>query len=169
MKKSQIRILFYILIVALIATQAFLIYQKIEHQKNIENEIIRMRDLPLKYINGSKYVHDNNKKVVIILFNSECDHCQSELKDIRNHVEAFRAVDVLLVSTESLNEIKSFAMQSGLHTYPNFHFANISSENLHTTFGVVLFPHMYIYNTDKSLLKEFKGETKVDAIIKYIK
>ena len=175
MNKAKIKAAVYSLIIVGASVFAFLTYQKIQHRNLIRKKILQLKPLSLLDIDSTKYIYSTSKykyntsgKVVIILFNSTCEHCLAEIEDIKKHIESFRSTDVLLVSTESPAEIRSFAEQSGLSGFPNFHFANISFDDLYERFGVASYPHIFIYDTDKNLVKEFKGETKVDAILQVL-
>lgn len=175
MDRKKLKAAVYGLAIVAASVFAFLIYQKIQHKNLIQKKILQLKPLSLLDISGSKYIYstrehtyNTSKKMVIILFNSSCEHCQAEIEDIKNHIGSFQSTDVLLVSTETPAEIRSFAEQSGLIGLPNFHFANIRFDDLYEQFGIASYPHIFIYDADKNLIKEFKGETKVEAILEVL-
>ncbi|MFM7853102.1 MAG: hypothetical protein ACKO96_14580 [Flammeovirgaceae bacterium] len=47
-------------------------------------------------------------------------------------------------------------------------FAKINTEVVFDTFGSVSIPHIFIYDNEHKLIKEFKGETKMEAILQYL-
>jgi hypothetical protein len=44
----------------------------------------------------------------------------------------------------------------------------LTPEESYKAFGPTSVPHLFIYGPDKELRKEFKGETKIDALLKYL-
>jgi len=44
----------------------------------------------------------------------------------------------------------------------------MNADDLYNYFGSVSTPHIYIYNNERRLVKEFEGETKTSAILKYL-
>lgn len=109
-----------------------------------------------------------NGPLVLIYFNSECDHCQYEVQDIKKNIAGFSKATVVFMSSESLAKINAFAQSSGLKDFPNVFFTKISSNDAFTAFGPLGVPHVFIYGRDKVLRKEFKGETSAEVILKYL-
>jgi hypothetical protein len=35
-------------------------------------------------------------------------------------------------------------------------------------YGSLSVPHLFLYGADRKLIKEFKGETKIEAILQYV-
>ena len=68
----------------------------------------------------------------------------------------------------SIMAIKAFGQTYGLLGQENVYFAHIPGEKVLITFGSVSVPHIFIYDKYGALQKEFKGETRIDAILKYI-
>jgi hypothetical protein len=50
----------------------------------------------------------------------------------------------------------------------NIKFLKINRDNVFENFGPLSTPHILIYNEDSKLVKEFKGETKIEAILQYL-
>lgn len=109
-----------------------------------------------------------NKPLVLIHFNSECDHCQYEAKDIKKNAESFSGANLVFMSSEPLSKIESFAHEYGLGNYRNIFFTKIDAGHATTTFGVLSIPHVFIYGPDKVLIKEFRGETSAAVITKHL-
>lgn len=72
------------------------------------------------------------------------------------------------MSSENISIIKKTSEDFGLAGLTNIHFTKINARDVFDTFGSVSVPHVFIYGKDSKLIKEFKGETKVEAILKYI-
>lgn len=106
--------------------------------------------------------------LILIYFNSECDHCQYEAQDIKNNITFFSKATLVFMSSEPLARINAFAQTTGLIDHTNVSFTKITSHDAFTSFGALAVPHVFIYGSDKKLIKEFKGETKAEAILKYL-
>ncbi len=108
-----------------------------------------------------------NKPTVIVFFNTECEHCQYEAKEIAQHRAAFEGINLLMISSEETSKIKAFITK-----YQLINFVKPLQMDIKTmvdTFGAVSIPTIFIYDKDHQLIKQYKGETKVASIIKHIK
>lgn len=69
-----------------------------------------------------------------------------------------------MVSFNTINEIKVFAKQYGLN-YPNLTFLQDPKYEFKKWFGKTSVPAVFVYNAQHKLVKEYHGETKIEAII----
>lgn len=106
--------------------------------------------------------------VVLIHFNSGCDHCQYEAAAIKASMNKFNSAQLVFFSTEPITVIRQFSEQYGLTGYFNIHFTKINAADVTATLGTLAVPHLFIYGADRKLLKEFRGETKPEAILKHL-
>ncbi|HRJ31408.1 MAG TPA: redoxin domain-containing protein [Cyclobacteriaceae bacterium] len=106
--------------------------------------------------------------VVLIHFNSGCDHCQYEAAAIKASINKFKGAQLVFFSTEPITVIRQFSEQHGLSEYVNIHLTKINAADVTATLGTLAVPHLFIYGADRKLLKEFRGETKPEAILKYL-
>ena len=128
-------------------------------------------DLPVMEVSTTdgKQVRLNNLagKVILILFQTECDHCQREASAIQENISAFKNYTLFFITTTALPDIDAFATQYKLKGYDNVHFCTTSNQMVLNSFGPIDAPSMYIYS-DKILVKAFNGETDINEILKYI-
>lgn len=106
--------------------------------------------------------------LLVILFNSECDFCQQEARDIQSNIEALGETKVLMVSTESFRQIQDFQKRFKL-IHPNIQLARIEPEKAHQKFGKFSFPKLFLYNPEGDLIETFNGRTKMSTIIGELK
>ncbi len=128
---------------------------------------IRLAQLPeivLTGLDGSEFSLPSDKPLVLIYFNSECDHCQRELKDIREHIELFSSSSVVLMSSQSLEEFTSFANGLNFVNSPNVRFGRIRPEQLAETFGQLALPQIFLFAGNGKLITLFSGEKKASEI-----
>jgi thiol-disulfide isomerase/thioredoxin len=105
---------------------------------------------------------------ILIIYFTECDHCQREATEIANKLKAFEKYDLWFLSTDPFPNIERFANDYKLVNQPNVHFARIEFEDVATYFGSIPTPSVYIYSESRKLVKAIKGETPVDNIIQYL-
>ena len=106
------------------------------------------------------------KKLILILFQSSCDHCQAEGQQIRENIKAFEKYTLYFVSADASNQIKNYAENLGLDKIENVHFASTDVQQILDIFGPIQAPSVYIYSDKGKLIKSFVGQTDIDNIIK---
>ena len=110
----------------------------------------------------------NQKPTIIIYFNTECEHCQYEAKEIVKYQEKFKGVNLYMLSAENIAQIKSFAHKMNLDKISNLEMGKITVKDSFEKFAFTTIPDILIYNASGELKKHFKGETKIEAILKYL-
>ncbi len=107
-------------------------------------------------------------KSIIVLFQPDCDHCQREAVQIREHLKAFRDYNMYFVSSAPIEEIEQFSEEYNLKGNPNVFFAYTDLMNILNNFGAVQTPSLYIYSEEQKLIKAFNGETAIGQILQHI-
>jgi protein-disulfide isomerase len=111
----------------------------------------------------------NTKPTVIFYFDPHCEHCQNEAKELKKQAQAFQDAQLLWLSTERLWVLREFEKEYALQkTIPSLTIAQISPQEADKQFGFRTVPTILIYDAEGNLAKKYVGETKMDAIIKYL-
>ena len=105
---------------------------------------------------------DIASSTILIFFNSECEHCQWEMEEIGKNIDQFYQHRLMLTSFEPENEAISFLKNHGLSDY----YVKSSPEKVMSSFSGGV-PQTLIYRKGK-LVRHFKGEVKIEAIIKVL-
>ena len=136
------------------------------------NSVAGQNDLPQMVVtkpDGSQLnMNEMTGKIVLILFQTDCDHCQREAAAIQENISAFKPYSVYFITTSSQQQIDTFAKKYRLADYPNVHFCLTTSESILDNFGPIDTPSLYIFSSDRKLVKSFNGETPIGEILKYI-
>jgi glutaredoxin len=158
------------LILSILATISFFSYQsyrKIEAKKIFTEQV--------KYLPSSSIFQWIGKKpkmnefsTIVLFFHPECEHCQYEAKAITEKQKEFAGVNLWWISIADSSSIKTFDKKYTLETHPNTYLACLKGEKITQVFGSISVPHIFIYGKEQTLQKEFKGETKVEALLKYV-
>lgn len=140
--------------------------------KKQENEKIVKNDLPditLNLIHGkSLKATALPGKAVLIFFGPDCDHCQRQAESIRKHIDVFNNYSLYFIASNTELEIIRFAEDYKLQGYPNIFFAQAEVAEVIGKMGPMSVPGIYIYSSEKRLIKNFDGETAVDEIAKFL-
>jgi len=105
---------------------------------------------------------DPSQKTVLMYFNSDCHYCQYEAKEIQAHKSEFKPYQLAFISFEAADSAINFLAAHDLAQ----HYLAVEPDKLTATIrgGV---PQVFIYKSGK-LSKHFKGEVKVEAILKVL-
>jgi thiol-disulfide isomerase/thioredoxin len=168
--KKYLKYFVGLIVSSLIAFLAFKIYSKLESKKAIEQNTKFIPTLLLKNIDNQSINLKRNagKFQFLFFFNSECEHCQAEATLLQKHLAEFQKAEITFISIEPIQNIKSFASKYKLINQTNITFCHIEPDVLGKQFGTLGFPTFFIYNPQNELVKKYVGETKVEALAKYL-
>jgi hypothetical protein len=105
---------------------------------------------------------------ILILFNTDCDHCQREAKEISEKIDAFKNYQLLFIAADTLDQIANFSKAYNLADKPNVKFGRAEYQDVFINFGSIPTPSVYIYSRERKFVKSFLGETPVEELIKYL-
>jgi peroxiredoxin len=109
-------------------------------------------------------LRDVENKMMVVLFQPECDDCQREVTQIREHLDAFQGYKLFFISSHEVSVIQKFAVDYKLSNAPNVAFGQTSVEAVIANFGQIPAPSVYIYDDQGKLIKKFNGEADVNLI-----
>ncbi|MCU0447027.1 MAG: TlpA family protein disulfide reductase [Microscillaceae bacterium] len=107
----------------------------------------------------------SGKPTLVIYFNSECEHCQYEATELVKNASKLESANIILVSTELIAKIKAFYQKYNLFKIKHLQILKTTSQAFYDYFGETGVPSIFIYNSDNQLIKHFKGEAKIEAIL----
>jgi len=162
------------LIVAFATSIGWMAYSSIQTLKKNEQRLERVSVLP-QLIFESIDSHENRldligdgRPTILVLFNSQCEHCQYETKSILSNIGAFEGVQLVFVSEESMDQVENFGKAYGLIGLPKITLGRADITHLIDLFKTISYPNIFIYGSDGKLIKEFKGETRIDLILELL-
>jgi thioredoxin-related protein len=139
-------------------------------QQPIEPEVKNERPvMTFTLLDGSKIdAQSLNEKMVLILFQPDCDHCQQEAKQIKNRLEAFKDYQLYFISSHPMEIIEKFAKDYGLYKKENVHFGATTVESVLDNYGAISAPSIYIYTKEGRLVEEFEGQVDIEMVIRHL-
>lgn len=156
------------ILVTLVLFMIYGIVEKIIANKSMVDKIQSLNVGPLFKMDSTHYKANPSTPTVLIYFNSTCEHCQYELAEIKKNTSLFENISIVLMSFENIDLIKKVGDDFEMGRTPNIEFVKINRDDVFETYGSLATPHIFIYAKDQKLIKEFKGETKIDAIVKHL-
>lgn len=149
----------------------FSIIKRIKQKNRIENKIQTIPEFIFCDLLGeefnSSYINNNNS-CLIIYFHPECEHCHYEAEQISLNIDQFYNFQIIMISPASRENVKDFANNYHLLEFDNITVLIDTLDVFHNTFGPNPFPTTFIYNKERKLVKQFKGEVKIEALLKYL-
>jgi len=143
-------------LVIIISTISFISFVYLAKQRNYKKYKL-MPDFSFSTIHNKTQNTSNLPKYngyVVQIFNPECEICQNEATDYFKHNDLLQNICILMLSPDSIQEIKNFASKHQLYNTDNFLFGHIDKEEFERHFGSVLIPTLFIYNSDKKLINK---------------
>ncbi len=164
---GKIKLIFGGLSLVVIGLLLFLICKSLDKKNQTLINIQKLPNFHFKTLDGADYSKNNiaeNRPVIIIYFNTECEHCIYEVKEITKNIERFLSYQIILTSSETTNKIIDFKEINNLKNYSNITVLQVNDNDFYNSFGTLAIPSVFIYSEKHLLTKHFKGEVKIDAI-----
>jgi thiol-disulfide isomerase/thioredoxin len=161
-----------ILIVGVISVSLVSCKTETKKQDGQSNQTSEINELP--YLNFNKITGELTStrslpgSSIIVLFKSDCSHCQEEATHIQEKIDAFSNYQLFFISSDSIHQVIDFAKKYGLLNKPNVHFGTADYRDIYTVFGSIPTPSIYIYSRQRKFVKSFLGTTPVEDIIKFL-
>jgi peroxiredoxin len=157
------------LFISILSYFGFQIFTKIQHKKELAENIKTLPSFECQNINGTLFTNLNlnaNASKLFIYFNSECDFCNEEAKMIKENIDKFNNTQIIFISFEIIEKIKQFATTYQLNSYDNVTFLRDTKITFATTFDVKSMPCIVLYDKDNNLIEKIQGQTKAETLIK---
>lgn len=103
------------------------------------------------------------KPTLLIYMNSECEHCQWQLRELVKIEKELESVQVILVSIEPLDSLHNFLAGIPFQKAELFKPCEIPPEKVREVFGSTGTPQVFIY-MENQLVKHFTGEVRVGLL-----
>ena len=166
--KKTLKILLPILIISLIAFMGYKVVSKINHKKQVAENIKKMPAFSYLTLENKIFTNENlvkGKPTLFIYFNSECDFCNHEAEMVQQNIEELKAIQVVFISYEPVEKIKQFANNYKLLNYDNIYFLSDSKISFATTFDVKSMPCLVLYDKENNLIEKIKGQVKIETVL----
>ena len=106
--------------------------------------------------------------VLFISFNTDCDHCQHEVEDIKKYIDEFKNVQIVMVSRQSKKEVYSFYRAKRINEYPIIMLID-SGNQLHKLFDFNYIPMLRQYDAKWKRIAAYNQQAPVIRLIENFK
>lgn len=108
-----------------------------------------------------------NAPAMLVYFSPTCDHCQAFTRHMLEKKDAFKNVQIVMVTHLPVADIKKFEGEFELLKYPNIKTGTEGNAFLVPRFyDIRTFPFVALYNKKGLLQATYRQEPSVEAIIK---
>ncbi len=166
--KKTLKILLPILIISLIAFMGYKVVSKINHKKQVAENIKKMPAFSYLTLENKIFTNENlevGKPTLFIYFNSECDFCNHEAEMVQQNIDQLKDIQVVFISYEPIEKIKTFATKFKLLHHANIYFLSDSKITFASTFDVTYMPCLVLYDKENNLIEKIKGQVKIETIL----
>lgn len=172
MHKGKLKNIILILALGISVLLGYQIVKKFQEKQKLVQSIETIPNFSFKTLDDSlftkEHLHDG-LPTVFLYFNSECEFCQHEARNISENIHLLKDIQLVFVSTEPIEKIKEFSEQNSLEKIKNVNFLHDGYHNFSILFQPSSIPFNLIYDKDQKLLKIQKGQLSVHGILKIIK
>jgi peroxiredoxin len=156
----------FIMLIVLKITKKIVLKNEINKQENYLPEfgLQCLDDTSMKNITV-----DYNESLIINYFNTHCDFCFHEIKDIITHKHLFTNDNILLVSDQPIDTLIKFKKNMQIDSFPFITIGKVNYPDFVEKFGNVIPPTTFIYDSNKRLIKKHKGQVRAPVVADDIK
>ncbi|MEM6736954.1 MAG: redoxin domain-containing protein [Bacteroidota bacterium] len=164
------KLLIIVPILAIVTLTIFAV-SGIRHKKEVQSGISQFPDIELKSLSGTDIrIKDSLRAfsipTAVILFSTQCDFCEYEMKEIIDNISDFPAnCKILLLSSENIVDLRLFHDKYKIYDYEILSVYQLSNEQISKKFGTVSTPAIFVYDQNGALVRQFTGETKAAVLI----
>lgn len=165
----------FLIIVVLLAAMFLFVMSTCQSYKNKKEGITKIQTLQhlcMESLNGGQVCIDGfnpDQPTVIIYFHPECEHCQYEAQEMGKQPQKFKMANMIMITgDDSTKRVEDFAIKYRLWEVDNLAILLDRKDHFKKQFGASVIPSLFIYGSDKKLLKMYKGEVQMKVIIQII-
>ncbi|WP_336128007.1 peroxiredoxin family protein [Mesoflavibacter sp. CH_XMU1422-2] len=169
MRKKTILIIVAVTVLGLLSFLGYNVISKTKEKNQIAKQLEIIPEFEFLTLDQKPFTKANlktNLNTIFIYFNSECDFCQHEAQSISNNLDSFKNVQIIFISTESIDTIKKFSEQYNLNNQQNITFLNDNLNTFSSRFDANSIPYLLIYDQNQKLIKKHKGQLNAKGILR---
>ncbi|MCF6279697.1 MAG: redoxin domain-containing protein [Flavobacteriaceae bacterium] len=170
--RKYIKIIIALIIISIIGYLGVNITKKITYKKEVSERIKIIPNFSFFTLNNVPFSEKElakNTNKLFVYFNTECDFCQHEAQQISEYLSNFKNTQIIFVSFEEIETIKTFANKYNLSNKENVMFLQDKTLEFSEIFDAKSIPFILLYDAENKLVQKFKGATKIEKILKLLK
>lgn len=155
----------------LVIIMGFKIKQRIDKNRQMAIVQEKLPDFRFYTMNGALFLKSDlisTRPTMIVYFHPECEHCHYQTADMIAHIDSLSTINLLMVSYEEEGKVKEFMSEFDLQDYPFINVLLDKNHSFYDYFGINSVPSSIIFDKHQKLVRLFKGETKMETLLKNI-
>lgn len=171
MKRTVVKKVIIVVVVLFLVVMGVQVLKKLQHKEQVQQALAILPDFNFYTLEGASFTNaqlPQNNKIVFIYFNTECEYCFYETKDISEQLERFKATTLLLVSNEKKEAIKAFAIKQNLQDKSQVIFLQDSTYTFAKQFEANSIPYILVYDEQGRLLLRHKGQLRAEKLLQFL-
>jgi thioredoxin-related protein len=106
-----------------------------------------------------------NKKVLLIFFSPECEHCKHQMRDILEDFSKFKDIQIVMATFQPFDEMKTFYNYFRIMDHSNILMGRDEKYLLPPFYRMQSLPFLALYDKKGQFITRFEGNQKVDTIL----
>jgi thioredoxin-related protein len=106
-----------------------------------------------------------NRKVLIIFFSPDCEHCKHQTKDILADFDKFKDIEIVMATFQPFEEMKSFYYYFKIGDHPNILMGRDEKYMFQPFYNFRSLPFLALYDKKGQYITRFEGNQKVETIL----
>lgn len=171
MKRTVVKKVIIVVVVLFLVVMGVQVLKKLQHKEQVQQALAILPKFSFYTLEGASFTNTQlpqNNKIVFIYFNTECEYCFYETKDISEQLEHFKATTLLLVSNEKKEAIKAFAIKQNLQDKSQVIFLQDSTYTFAKQFEANSIPYILVYDAQGRLLLRHKGQLRAEKLLQFL-
>lgn len=123
----------------------------------------QLPSLTLTKADGSSFAFPPGKPVVLIYFNTTCDHCQRQIQSLQASASLLKGTPMVLMSSQPAEDVFAYAATLRFLT-ADVHVVKCKADEIAEQFGLLSLPQIFVYSKEGELIELFAGETQPQKI-----
>jgi thioredoxin-related protein len=107
-----------------------------------------------------------NRKILLMFFSPECEHCKHQTRDILADLNRFKDIQIVMATFQPFDEMKTFYNYFRIGDHANILMGRDEKYVLPPFFRMTSLPYLALYNKKGEYITHFEGNQQVDTIMK---
>jgi len=170
MKRQIFKWFIFSIIIILIFILGVLSFSRIKEKKTTKENIQTFHEFCAFNVgDNQKFCTESLPKqpILLLFMDPECDFCREEIKQIKEQQNLLDNVSILLISIVQKKQAADFYSDYQLNQLNNIRLLIDEDVIISKFFDIKTIPTVFIYDKNKKLIFNHKGEIKVEAFIHF--
>jgi thioredoxin-related protein len=106
-----------------------------------------------------------NRKVLLMFFSPECEHCKHQMQDILADFSKFKDIEIVMATFQPFEQMQSFYTYYRIADHPNILMGRDEKYLLPPYYRMQSLPFLALYDKKGQFIAKFEGNQKVDTIL----